>query len=256
MHRRSAGIVVVGMFVMGVGSTRPAFAQAAPPPKPPAHEESAEFAFVGTSGNTSTKSVGLGGEVVLRPTDWVYRAKASYVQNEAAGVVSARTVTAAFRAAREWKSRTSLFAQTSYLRDRFSGVSSRATVEAGVAHTWERGRQSLGADASAGYANEQRENPPTVVGPPPPTVSTALVGVGQRYKLKLSPTSDFTDDVRYTKSLQTGIGYRVDHVAALTAKLTSRLSLKLSNTLRFVSAPVPGFKKTDTTTSMALVAKF
>jgi putative salt-induced outer membrane protein YdiY len=244
------------MMLIGVASAKPSFAQAAPPPKPPAHEGSAEFALVGTSGNTSTKTVGLSGELVLRPGNWVYRAKSSYVQNEASGIVSARAVTAAFRAAREWKSRTSLFAQTGYLRDRFSGISSRTTVEAGVAHTWEKGPQSLSADASAGYANEQRVNPPNVVGPAPAAVSTGLVGVGERYKLKFSPTADFTDDLRYTKSLQTGIGYRVDHVAAVAAKLTTMFSLKLSNTVRFVSAPVPGFRKTDTITAMALVAKF
>lgn len=255
MIRRHVWISLVAITFVGA-SARPALGQAAAPPKPPAHDGSAEFAFVGTSGNTSTRTVGLSGELVLRPGTWVYRAKSSYVQNEAARIVSARAFTAAFRAAREWKSRASIFAQTGYLHDRFSGISSRTTVEAGVAHTWEKGRQALSVDASAGYANEQRVNPPNVAGPVPAAVSTGLVGAGQRYKLKLSATSDLTDDLRYTKSLQTGIGYRVDHVAAVAAKLTTMFSLKLSNTVRFVSAPVPGFKKTDTITAMALVAKF
>jgi hypothetical protein len=30
----------------------------------------------------------------------------------------------------------------------------------------------------------------------------------------------------------------------------------LSNTVRFVNAPVPGFEKTDTITAIALVARF
>ena len=33
-------------------------------------------------------------------------------------------------------------------------------------------------------------------------------------------------------------------------------SLKVANTIRYVSQPVPGFKSTDTMTSIALVAKF
>ena len=36
-----------------------------PPPPPPKTEGSAEFAFVGTSGNASTQTIGVGGEVHL-----------------------------------------------------------------------------------------------------------------------------------------------------------------------------------------------
>jgi putative salt-induced outer membrane protein YdiY len=33
-------------------------------------------------------------------------------------------------------------------------------------------------------------------------------------------------------------------------------SLKVSNTIRYVNQPVPGFQTTDTITAVALVAKF
>jgi hypothetical protein len=39
----------------------------------------------------------------------------------------------------------------------------------------------------------------------------------------------------------------------LTATLTSVLSLKFSNTVRYANEPVPGFEKTDTITTAALV---
>ncbi len=45
-------------------------------------------------------------------------------------------------------------------------------------------------------------------------------------------------------------------MAAVTARLTTLFSLKVSNTIRYAHAPVPGFKDTDTNTSVALVAKF
>jgi putative salt-induced outer membrane protein YdiY len=45
-------------------------------------------------------------------------------------------------------------------------------------------------------------------------------------------------------------------MAAITARLTQLFSLKVSNTVRYSHAPVPGFKHTDTNTSVALVAKF
>ena len=50
--------------------------------------------------------------------------------------------------------------------------------------------------------------------------------------------------------------WRVDNVVSIAARLTSLLSLKVSNTVRYANTPVPGFKNTDTTTAIALVAKF
>jgi ubiquinone/menaquinone biosynthesis C-methylase UbiE len=50
--------------------------------------------------------------------------------------------------------------------------------------------------------------------------------------------------------------YGILQAAAITARLTQLFSLKVSNTIRYAHAPVPGFKDTDTTTSVALVAKF
>ena len=42
----------------------------APAPPPPEREGSAEFAFVGTTGNSSTQTIGLGGEFIYRPVPW------------------------------------------------------------------------------------------------------------------------------------------------------------------------------------------
>ena len=50
--------------------------------------------------------------------------------------------------------------------------------------------------------------------------------------------------------------WRIGNLASLTAKLTDVLSLKASYAVRYANFPVPGFKTTDTTTSIALVAKF
>jgi len=43
---------------------------------------------------------------------------------------------------------------------------------------------------------------------------------------------------------------------AHVARITTLFSLKASHTIRRMNAPVPGFKSTDTTTAIALVAKF
>jgi len=240
-------LVTIGLLA---APSRAAWAQApaAAPPPPPGVEASLEAAIVATSGNTSTRTAGLSGDLTMRPGKWVYLAKASYVQNEVSGVVSARTTQASLRGARGISKHASLFAQVGYLRDRFSGIDSRSTVDIGAEAKWSGARQSFGVDGSFGYAKEVR-----LVGA---ELSTALVGTALHYKLKMSKTSDLSDDLKYSQSLSSRNDYRLEHVIALTAKLSTRFSLKFSNTIRYVNAPVTGFKTTDTITSTALVAKF
>ena len=95
-------------------------AQAAvPPAPPPAKEGSAEFAFVGTAGNSSTQSVGLGGELIYRPSPWESKLKLNFVRNEAEGELKAQTFVMSLRAQRPIRPRLSGYGQYGYLRDRF-----------------------------------------------------------------------------------------------------------------------------------------
>ncbi len=87
-------------------------------------------------------------------------------------------------------------------------------------------------------------------------ISTATAFVGERDKLKLSANADITDDARFNFSLSNGDYWRFNNLLAVNAKLVSILSLKASNVVRYVNAPVTGFDSTETITSIAVVAKF
>ncbi len=88
-------------------------------------------------------------------------------------------------------------------------------------------------------------------------LSTATAGTGARYKLKLSETSDITDELSFSFDLSDKGTWRLyPGGRALTAKVAAPLSLKLSNVIRFVDEPVSGFEQTDTITSAALVLSF
>jgi hypothetical protein len=56
-----------------------AAAQAPAPPSPPAREGTVDFSFVATTGNSSTQSIGVSGDVIHRPGSWEIRNKAAYV---------------------------------------------------------------------------------------------------------------------------------------------------------------------------------
>ena len=145
--------------------------------------------------------------------------------------------------------RLSAFGEYGYLHDRFAGIESRNTVAGGVSYALVRPQpHQLDVDAGIGYAHESR-----VEGE---TLSTAEALLGARYKYRLSDTADVTDDLTFSFSLSDSDDWRTGNAAALTVKIAAIFSLKLSNIVRYVNAPVAGFETTDTLTSVALVAKF
>ena len=79
---------------------------------------------------------------------------------------------------------------------------------------------------------------------------------GAAYKLKISPTSEFSDEVRLVDSFTHVSDWRLDHTAALSARINSMLSLKASYVVHYVHTPTPGFRPTDTISAITLAVKF
>jgi putative salt-induced outer membrane protein len=235
-------------LIVSSALSRLALAQTAPPPLPE-REGSAEFAFVGTTGNSSTQTIGLGGELVYRPSPWETKFKVNYVRNEAEDQLKAQALVLSFRAQRPLQPRLSGYGQYGYQRDRFAGILDRNAVEAGLAYSLlEEAPHTLIVDAGLGYANEQR-----LLGP---NLSTGTLGGGALYTLKISGTSALTEDGHVAFALSDGSDWRYTNAVALTAKVSTVFSLKLSNTIRYLNLPVVGFRSTDAVTAVALVAKF
>lgn len=236
-------VVVSGLAGVCV-SASVAFGQSAPP----RYEGTAELAFVGVSGNASSNTFGLGAESVSRPDSWVVRNKLSIVRNETSGVTTAQSFLYAPRVEKTFNPRLSAFGEYGYFRDRFAGVANRHAVTAGLTiKVLARASQSLTIDGGAGYLNEDR-----VTGD---DLSNAVYTAGSAFLLKLSPTADITDTLKVVGSAVRTSDWRIDHTVAVSARLTTSLSLKVSQGVRYAHFPAPGFKRTDTITSVALVAK-
>ena len=242
--------VISFSLVLALATAHAAAAQpAAPPPPPPRHEGSVEFAFVGTTGNASTQTLGLGGESIYRPAPWTWKNKAAFVRSKAESELKAQALLFLSRGERNIRPRLASFGEYGFFRDRFAGISHRNSVAGGLTFKLiESAAHLLSVDGALGYLNESR-----LVGE---NVSSATYGTGASYRWKLSETATVSDDLRFTGTFADGEDWRVLQNAAVTARLTELLSLKLSNTISFVNLPVPGFKSTDTNTAIALVAKF
>ncbi len=229
------------------------FAQATPPtvppPPPPFREGTAEFSFVGTTGNSETQTIGLGGEVIVRPAPWVIRNKALFIRNESEDQLTAKSFLYLFRADRALTTRLSAFGEYNYFRDRFAGVEHQNNLLAGLAYKIvDLPAHLLVVDGGLGYLNEKR-----LTGE---DVSSATYGSGLSYKWKISESAEFADDFRFTGTFADGEDWRIYQIAALTTRISTLFSLKVSNTVRYANLPPPGFRDTDTITAVALVAKF
>jgi putative salt-induced outer membrane protein YdiY len=83
--------------------------------------------------------------------------------------------------------------------------------------------------------------------------NVAIATGGVQYRWKISETSGLVEELRYVQSLSEGSDWKLDQTVALTAAITSVISVKLSNIVRFVNEPVPTFDSTDTITAAAIV---
>src|SRR5947207_1327325 len=169
------GTLAVPLLLMTprfAGAQTAAASTASPPPP---HEGSAEFAFVGTTGNSSTESIGLGGELIDRPGPWELSAKVAYVRNESESELKAESISLTTKAARALTMRLATFGRYVYLHDRFAGIEGRNGVEGGLAYVLvDAAPHKLTVDGGVGYAHGGRVSAAALP-------SATLPGLGQFY---------------------------------------------------------------------------
>jgi putative salt-induced outer membrane protein len=242
-------ISLLSLLLLTLATTAAAQTPAPAPEPPPRWERKAEVSLVATTGNTDTQTVGLGGSLIWRPDPWLTEARVAFVRSEADDVETARSFTAVLRQSRILTPRVDVFGRVGFLSDEFAGVDARTTVDGGVGYKLLLGPvHALRVDGGVGYSHESRITSEDL--------SFALVSAGAAYKWQISKTADLSDGAIYTQSLEDGEDRRFNNAIALTAAITSVFSLKAAHELKVVNAPVPGFEKTDTLMSVALVARF
>ena len=231
-----------------------------PPPPPPAPAKPAEepppriainaqLTALVTTGNAEAKTLGAGGEFVYRPDPWRYAGRLTFLQNEDDIGLSARSFLGLFRVDRKVTPRLSIFGQYDYLRDLFAGVEHRHTMAGGLSYAVIDGTpHRLTIDGGLGFEHEDRIAEESS--------SSAIALAGTTYRWDISKTSVLTDELRFILPFDDTSDWKLDHAVALTASLTSILSLRVSNTIRYAHEPVIGFETTDSITSIAFVVSY
>lgn len=226
----------------------PAVALAQDPP-PPTHEQKFEAAYVGVTGNSSSRTIGAGFDLLSRPAPWLVRNRLAFVRNEADDEVSTNSLDFISRVQRSVNARTSVFGEYAFFRDRFAGVSSRNTGTGGVVLVVrDDAVQRLTVDLGLGYTHETRIDDDDI--------SSASYMAGASYRLKVSDAAELTEDLRLSGIFADNRNWRVENGLALTTTITGGLSLKASYLIRYAHLPPPGYRRTDAIVSIALVAAF
>jgi putative salt-induced outer membrane protein len=220
----------------------------APQPAPRWKVDS-ELSYVGTAGNTSTQTLGLAGEVIHQRERSTSRVQVSLVSSETDGVANARSMDVQGRHAVDLRDALAIFGRLAYARDRFAGIDSRVALDFGVSYTAvDSPVHTLTLEAGGGVTSEGRvETEDLRFG-----VATGTVA----YSRQITPTLEVRDELALTADLMSGSNWRAKNALALQASLTRMLSVKLSHAIEHRHEAVPGFGRTDSRTSAALVFSF
>jgi putative salt-induced outer membrane protein YdiY len=209
---------------------------------------SGELSFVSTSGNTSTQTLGVGGHLTNRSGAWRSQTAVVFVRAETDDTETARTLGVDFRVVRDLTPRAGWYGHSAYHRDTFAGIEHRIGADSGLAFKVVAARShAVDLDLGLGYTNETRSAQADRSFP------AGTLALDCRWTV--TETTQVTNDTALTANLRQSGDWRVANVAALSTALSRTLSLRLSYQVTFMNRAVPGFRRTDTTASAAVVAK-
>ncbi len=237
------------VLLLLLAAALPVLADDTTPAKPWATNIGAGLAI--TSGNTDTKSLNLTFGTKYDPhTRLVFKADALYLRGESNGETQVDKATADAREEYALSDRTFAFAEVTYLRDRFKGISYLVAPLVGVGYRLiKTDRENLSVDAAAGAQFESDLG----LG----KETSGAVKAGENFDYALSKTSKVTQKLTglWKTSDFADALYHFD--AGLTTTVTTRSELKLAYTYDYKNKPpLPTVKKGDSAFFAALLFKF
>jgi putative salt-induced outer membrane protein len=228
---------------------RDAGAQAPPPPPPPLWDVQVGAAFVGTSGNSETSSMGADFLLHRRWPVWQIESTASAVRTSDHDIVKAERYVGTVRGQRKLSTRIGLTTGVRGERDEFAGINGRSIVDAGLTWALVRApRWTLDGITAVAWTHEA------------PTVGSSTndgIGVLQlSSRIPFGTTGDTTQRLTVYPNFSRSEAYRTETEVSAQAAMNSRLALKIGYLLRYSHAPVAGFKTTDHLTTASVVVRW
>jgi putative salt-induced outer membrane protein YdiY len=224
----------------------PAIAQAPPKEPPPLWDAQVAASFVGTSGNSDTATTGADFSAHRRGAVWLLDAAATAVLTRSNDVRTAERYFGMARGQRKLSALLGLSAGEKLERDVFAGIDTRSILDAGL--TWalvHRDAWTLDGVTSLAWSHESRSDTSDL---------NDTVGLFQVLsRVPIGESSDITQRFTYYPDFHSTAAYRSELELTAQAAMNAHLALKMGYLLRYSNAPVPGFKKTDSSTTASVV---
>ncbi|OGS14344.1 MAG: hypothetical protein A2234_08970 [Elusimicrobia bacterium RIFOXYA2_FULL_58_8] len=212
-------------------------------------KDSAELSYVQTSGNSRTST--LSGKNLFN-YDWAKAAlelAAGGFGTNSGNRVTAEQYNAAEKVSFKFPGRNYAFQKTSWDKNRFAGIMERYDIGLGLGRLLvERPYDQFFLEVGGGYIFEDR------IASENKSFGTCR-GYG-KYTRILSPTANASQALEYLGNLQDSAGYRMNAETALVTAISTHFSLKAAYVWKYVNTPAAGFRKTDTLTSVAVIANY
>jgi putative salt-induced outer membrane protein len=235
------------LIIAGSASAQTPAAAAKEPP--PLWDVQVGASFVGTSGNSDTSSVGADFAAHRRGLIWQIESTATAVSVSTDDAKTAERYLGQVQAKRKLTPIIGLTAGEKAERDRFAGIDFRNIVNGGLswilAHSdaW-----TLDGLTALGWNHES-----VTFGPS----RDDLIGVLQLLsRVPFGKAGDTTQRFTYYPDFTQSSAYRTEAEITAQAAMNARLALKIGYLLRYSNDPVPGFKKTDNTTTASVVLRW
>jgi putative salt-induced outer membrane protein YdiY len=222
---------------------------APPPPPPPLWDAQVGASFVGTSGNSDTASTGADFAAHRRGSIWQIESAATIVRTSSDDVTTAERYLGMFRAQRKLTSIVGVSTGIKLERDRFSGLDARSILDGGL--SWalvHHPEWTLDGVTSIAWLHESHTGGDSLDDP---------IGVLQLLsRIPFGTAGDTTQRFTMYPDFKTSSAYRSETEITAQAAMSAHLALKIGWLLRYSNAPVPGFKKTDSTTTASVVLRW
>ena len=246
MTARSTCVLLIALILSGADV---ALAQTPPAKEPlPLWDVQVGASFVGTTGNSDTSSTGIDFAGHRRGDLWKIDSTATAVRTSDQGLTTAERYLGMVRGQRTLTPLVGVSIGERLERDRFSGIDLRSILDAGL--SWALVRRTdwaLDGVTGLGWNHESR------------TVGADLndpVGTFQLLSRIPFAGGETTQRVTYYPDFSATSAYRTEAEVTAQASMTTRLALKIGYLFRYSNAPVPGFKKTDNTTTASVVLRW
>ncbi len=206
------------------------------------------LSYVQTSGNTETETASLDALFKQKWPSLAVTLKGGILTSQQEGRTNAESYYFQEKGDVKIGKKIYLYEVWGWMRDVFSGLDSRYSVQSGMGCNIPLGtRHRVDVEAGIDYTWED--------GREVPFRSFGSVRTFGRYRYTLSDTASAEQEIEYLKNMEAPEDYRIYSSTALKASISTNLSMKVSYVIRYDHQPVPGFRDTDTVFSTALILK-